>query len=42
MGPGLYVVAAMLAALIGARFLAGDRPVSAQRVCAASLPASTR
>ena len=41
-GPGLYFVAAMLAALIGARFLAGDRPVSAQRVCAASLPASTR
>lgn len=42
MGQGLYFVAAMLAALIGARFLAGDRPVSAQRVCAASLPASTR
>jgi fucose 4-O-acetylase-like acetyltransferase len=41
-GPGLYCVAVMLAALIGARFLAGDRPVTAQRVCAASLPASTR
>lgn len=37
-GPGLYCVAA----LIGARFLAGDRPVTAQRVCTASLPASTR
>ena len=41
-GPGLYCVAVMLAALIGARFLAGNRPVTAQRVCAASLPASTR
>jgi hypothetical protein len=27
-GPGLYCVAVMLAALIGARFLAGDRPVT--------------
>jgi hypothetical protein len=41
-GPGLYCVAVMLAALIGARFLAGDQPTTAQRVCAASLPASTR
>jgi hypothetical protein len=41
-GPGLYCVAVMLAALVGARLLAGDRPVTAQRVCAASLPASTR
>ncbi len=41
-GPGLYCVAVLLAALIGARFLACDRPVTAQRVCAASLPASTR
>ena len=41
-GPGLYCVAVMLAALVGARFLAGDRPATAQRVCAASLPASTR
>ncbi|RDH78271.1 acyltransferase [Mycolicibacterium moriokaense] len=41
-GPGVYCVAVMLVALIGARVLAGDRPVSAQRVCAASLPASTR
>ncbi|WP_123025399.1 acyltransferase family protein [Mycolicibacterium stellerae] len=41
-GPGLYCVAVMLAALIGARLLACDRPVAAQRVCAASLPASTR
>src|SRR4051794_25371273 len=32
-GPGLYCVAVMLAALIGARFLACDRPVAAQRVC---------
>lgn len=40
-GPGLYCVAAMLAALATARFLAGDR-VDAQRVCRASLPASTR
>ena len=41
-GPGLYCVALMLAALAGARFLATDRQVPAQRVCAASLPASTR
>ena len=41
-GPGLYCVAVMLAALVAARFLAADRPVVAQRVCAASLPASTR
>ena len=41
-GPGLYCMAAMLAALAAARFLATDRPVAAQRVCAASLPASTR
>ena len=41
-GPGLYCVALMLAALVGARLLATDRPVTAQRVCAASLPASTR
>ena len=41
-GPGLYCVAVMLAALIGARFLAGDRPVTAARVCAASTPANTR
>jgi hypothetical protein len=41
-GPGLYCVAVMLAALIAARFLASDWPVTAQRVCAASLPASTR
>ena len=41
-GPGLYCVALMLAALVGARFLATDRQVPAQRVCAASLPASTR
>lgn len=40
-GPGLYCVAMTLAALVGARFLATD-PVGAQRVCAASLPASTR
>jgi Acyltransferase family len=40
-GPGLYCVAVMLAALVGARSLATD-PVGAQRVCAASLPASTR
>jgi Acyltransferase family len=40
-GPGLYCVAVMLAALIGARFLAGDRPVTAARVCAASTPANT-
>ena len=36
-GPGLYCVAVMLAALIGARFLAGDRPSPprgyARRVC---------
>ena len=41
-GPGLYCVAVMLAALVGARFLATDQHVTAQRVCAASLPASTR
>ena len=41
-GPGLYCVAVMLAALVGARFLATDPHVTAQRVCAASLPASTR
>jgi len=41
-GPGLYCVAAMLAALVAARFLAADQPVVAQRVCAASLPASSR
>ena len=28
-GPGLYCVAVMLAALVGARLLAGDRPVTA-------------
>ena len=40
---GLYCVAVMLAALAGARFLATDpHPAAAQRVCAASLPASTR
>jgi hypothetical protein len=39
---GLYCVAVMLAALVAARFLASDRPVIAQRVCAANLPASTR
>jgi hypothetical protein len=41
-GPGLYCVAVMLAALIGARFLADDRPVTAARVCAASTPAKSR
>jgi len=41
-GPGLYCVAVMLAGLIAARFLASDQAVTAQRVCAASLPASTR
>jgi hypothetical protein len=41
-GPGLYCVAVMLAALVGARFLACDRPVTAARVCAASTPANTR
>ena len=41
-GQGLYCVAVMLAALVAARFLAADQPVVAQRVCAASLPASTR
>ena len=59
-GPGLYCVAVMLAALVGARFLASDPTArtfrtgrdfgdfstgterSAQRVWAASLPASTR
>jgi hypothetical protein len=39
---GLYCVAVMLAALIAARSLAGDLPVTTQRACAASLPASTR
>ena len=39
---GIYCVAAMLATLVAARFLASDEPVTAQRVCAASLPASTR
>jgi hypothetical protein len=39
---GLYCVAAMLVALVAARVLASDPPVTAQRVCAASLPASTR
>ena len=39
---GLYCVAVMLAALVGARFLACDPQPSAQRVWAASLPASTR
>jgi hypothetical protein len=39
---GLYCVAAMLAALIVARFLASDPLVPAQRVCAANRPASTR
>jgi hypothetical protein len=39
---GVYCVAAMVAALAAARSLASDRPVTAQRVCAASLPASTR
>ena len=40
---GLNWVAVMLAALAGARFLATDpHPAAAQRVCAASLPASTR
>ena len=41
-GPGLYCVTLMLAALVGGRLLATDRQVPAQRVCAASLPASTR
>ena len=41
-GPGLYCVTLMLAALVGARLLATDRQVPAQRVCAASLPAGTR
>jgi hypothetical protein len=39
---GLYCVALMLAALVAARFLAGGQPVTAQRVCAASLPAGAR
>jgi hypothetical protein len=39
---GLYCVAVMLAALVTARFLADDQPVTAQRVCAASMPARTR
>jgi hypothetical protein len=33
---GLYCVAVMLAALIAARSLAGDRPGTTQRACAAS------
>ena len=41
-GPGLYFVALMLAALVGARYLADDPVVTDQRVCAANLPASTR
>lgn len=41
-GPGLYYVAAMLAALVGARYLATGQHAADQRVCAASLPASTR
>jgi hypothetical protein len=41
-GSNLLCVAVMLAALIGARFLAGDRLVTAARVCAASTPANTR
>ena len=41
-GFGLYCVAAMLAALVGARYLAADPQAADQRVCAASLPASTR
>jgi len=41
-GPGLYCVAVMLAALVGARLLAGDRPVTPARVCAASMPANTK
>ena len=41
-GRGLYCVALMLAALVGARYLADDPLAIDQRVCAASLPASTR
>ncbi len=41
-GLGLYFVALMLAALVGARYLADDPVVTDQRVCAANLPASTR
>jgi predicted kinase len=41
-GVGLYCVAAMLAALVGARWLATDQQAIDQRVLAASLPASTR
>jgi len=41
-GPGLYCVAVMLASLVGARLLAGDRPVTPARVCAASMPANTK
>ena len=39
---GLYCVAVMLATLACARYLATDPHPAAQRVCAASLPASTR
>jgi hypothetical protein len=39
---GLYCVAVMLAALVAARLLAGDRRIPAQRVCAANPSASTR
>jgi hypothetical protein len=39
---GLYCVAVTLAALVGARLLASDAPVPAQRVCVANRPASTR
>jgi hypothetical protein len=41
-GIGLYCVAAMLTALVGARWLATDQQATDQRVLAASLPASTR
>jgi hypothetical protein len=41
-GPGLYYVAAMPAGLVGARYLATGQHAADQRVCAASLPASTR
>jgi Acyltransferase family len=41
-GVGLYCVAAMLSALVGARWLATDQQATDQRVLAASLPASTR
>jgi len=39
---GLYCVAVMLATLACARYLATDPHPVAQRVCGASLPASTR